>query len=47
MATYSELPALKRRKENSSYENFNVSVYCPVGTIDKISDFEEYKESFN
>lgn len=46
MATIRDLPALIRRKENMSYENFNVSVYCPVGTIDGITDFEEYKSSF-
>lgn len=46
MANIRELPALKRRCENQSYDNFNVSVYCPVGTIADIKDFEAYKEEF-
>lgn len=46
MATTKNLPALQKRKENKSYDNFNVSVYCPVGTIAFIKDFEAYKESF-
>ncbi len=46
MATDRELPATIRRKANKSYKNFNVSVYCPVGTIVDIKDFEEYKKSF-
>lgn len=46
MATDKMLPALKRRRENMSYKNFNVSVYCPVGTIDFITDFEAYKDKF-
>lgn len=29
-----------------SYQNFNVSVYCPVSNINQISDFEEFDRKF-
>ena len=32
------------RKSRMSYRNFNVSVYCPVGNINQIEDFEAFDE---
>lgn len=29
-----------------SYQNFNVSVYCPVSNINKITDFEDFDRKF-
>lgn len=29
------------------YQNFNVSIYCPVGTIDHIEDFERFDKDFD
>ncbi len=46
MATTENLPALIRRKNNKSYKNFNVSVYCPQRTISDIKDPDAYMEKF-
>ena len=32
------------RMSRMSYRNFNVSVYCPVGNINQIEDFEAFDE---
>ncbi len=39
--------AITRRIEKKSYKNFNVAVYCPVGDINRITDFEEFDKKFN
>lgn len=46
MTQINQLPALKIRRSQRSYNNFNVSVYCPVGTIANITDTEQYKKDF-
>ena len=46
MATKIELPALVRRKKAQSYKNFNVGVYCPVSTINRVTDFTKHGEEF-
>ena len=28
------------------YQNFNVSIYCPVGNINSITDFEAFDQKF-
>ncbi|MBQ9928658.1 MAG: hypothetical protein IJO65_11880 [Lachnospiraceae bacterium] len=35
---------IAERMNRMSYQNFNVSVYCPVGNINKITDFEAFDE---
>ena len=32
--------SIAERMNKMSYQNFNVSVYCPVSNINKITDFE-------
>ena len=46
MATKIELPALKRRSEKLSYNNFNVAVYFPVWCMDDVSDEKSFEKDY-
>ena len=35
--------SIAERMNKMSYQNFNVSVYCPVSNINKITDFEDFE----
>lgn len=37
---------IAERMNRMSYRNFNVSVYCPVGNINNITDFEAFDQKF-
>jgi len=39
--------AIERRLNASSYRNFNVAIYCPVGDINRIKDIDEFDAKFN
>lgn len=39
--------AVRRRNEKTSYRNFNVAIYVPVGDINRIGDIKEFDEKFN
>lgn len=38
--------SIAERMNKMSYRNFNVSVYCPVGNVNQITDFEEFEQKF-
>ena len=38
--------SIAERMNKMSYQNFNVSVYCPVSNINKITDFEDFDRKF-
>lgn len=38
--------SIAQRNSSMSYDNFNVAVYCPVASINRIEDFEEYDRRF-
>ncbi|MCD7814072.1 MAG: hypothetical protein LUH20_08510 [Lachnospiraceae bacterium] len=33
-------------RNRMSYQNFNVAVYCPVGDVNRITDFRAFEEKF-
>lgn len=37
---------LAQREKETSYRNFNVSVYCPVENINNITDFDDFDRQF-
>lgn len=39
--------SIAERMNKMSYRNFNVSVYCPVANVNKITDFEEFDKKFS
>lgn len=43
---YSDLPAIRRRNEKTSYRNFNLAIYCPVENVNCITDLEEFDKQF-
>lgn len=38
--------SIAARMNKMSYQNFNVSVYCPVANINSITDFEDFDKKF-
>jgi hypothetical protein len=38
--------SIAQRLQKTSYRNFNVSVYCPVGNVNSITDFEDFDRRF-
>ncbi len=39
-------PKVAESRSKNSYKNFNVSVYCPVANINKITDFDDFDRKF-
>ncbi|MBR2948335.1 MAG: hypothetical protein IKC46_00585 [Lachnospiraceae bacterium] len=39
--------SMRERKENKSYQNFNLAIYCTVGDIKDIRDFEAFDKKIN
>lgn len=39
--------ALERRMHKTSYRNFNVAIYCPVGDINRIKDLDAFEARFD
>lgn len=39
--------SMMKRSEKMSYKNFNLAIYCPVGDIKDIRDFEAFDEKFS
>lgn len=37
---------IEKRKQNMSYENFNISLYCRIMELNAITDFEEFDRRF-
>ena len=35
--------SIAERLSKTSYKNFNVSVYCPVGNINSITDLDDFE----
>lgn len=46
MTTRIKTKAELQREAKHSYKNFNVAVFCPVGNINRIQDFNEFSEKF-
>lgn len=38
--------SIAQRLAKTSYENFNVAVYCPVGNVNSITDLDEFDQKF-
>jgi len=38
--------SMEERNQKKSYRNFNLAIYCPVGDIKDIQDFEEFDRKF-
>lgn len=38
--------SIAERMNKMSYKNFNVSVYCPVANVNRITDFDEFDRKF-
>lgn len=39
-------PEITKRQQTMSYRNFNVSIYCPVSDVNRITDLEEFDQKF-